>query len=172
MVNLTNAYDPDAEASSGFEPLPGGDYVARIIDARDDVVSKNRDCGNCLVFTWKVEGGAHDGRLFWQRVNLWFRGNNEAKVREIANAQFRQIRDATGVPMPKDTDELLERPCRVRLKVKKDEGYSPRNEVVAVNPLDGAPRATTQTAPQQPAANGNAAAAGKPANPFAKAAGR
>lgn len=177
MVDLVGAYDASAEASTGFEPLPPGQYVARIVDAKRNPISRRNDNGDCLNLTWKVDGGEHDGRLFWQRINLWLRGSNEAKVREIANAQFAAVREATGVPMPKSTDELLERPCLVTLKIKRYPGYPERNEVTSVKPVGGggvpANRGAAplgQTPRSEPA--NVAAPAPKKANPFARAAGR
>lgn len=165
MVDLAGEYDANAEATTGFEPLPAGQYVARIVDAKKDPVSRRNDHGDCLNLTWRVSAGDHEGRLFWQRINLWFRGNNEAKTREVANREFAAIREATGVSMPQTTDELLERDCTVTLKIKKDEGYDPKNVVSSVKALEG-------TAPAPAAGARPAPAPAKKANPFAKAAGR
>ena len=157
-VDLEGTYDEQAEPDAGRGPLPAGQYVARIVDAKREPVSKTKDCGSCLVLTWKVEGGEADSRLFWQRLNLWFNGTNEEKVREIANAQFAAIRQATGVITPRDTDELLERPCAVTLSVKQSEGYNPRNEVTAVKPVGearAAPPAAARPAPAAQQSGGN-----------------
>lgn len=170
MVDLTGEYDVNAEASTGFEPLPAGTYLARIVDAKKDPVSRRNDHGDCLNLTWKVADGEYEGRLFWQRINLWFRGNNEAIVREVANRQFAAIREATGVPMPQTTDELLERDCLVTLKIKHDPGYDPKNEVSSVKAVNGV--APPPGGGKSSAAAAAAPAAPKKANPFAKAAGR
>lgn len=172
MVDLSGEYDVDAEASNGFEALPPGRYTARLIDAKREAISRTKDSGDCLALTWKVEGGEHDGRLFWQRLNLWFHGTEKSpgKVRQIANGEFRAIRDAVGVPMPANTDELLERSCVVVLKNVTDNRGNPRAEVSAVYPPGDSKAASGQQAaprPQQaapPATQRN--------NPFQRAASR
>lgn len=176
MVNLTGEYDPDAEASTGFEPLPAGQYVARLIDASREPISRTKDCGDCLALTWKIEGGEFDGRLFWQRLNLWWNGPEKTpgKVKEIANGEFRAIRDATGVPMPQSTDDLLERPCLVALKIKQDEGFNPKNEVTSVKALNGggAPTAAPSHATASASAASAAPAQSRGSNVFQRAASR
>jgi|GEM_PF-1692822 len=162
MVDLAGEYDEQAKPSSNnFDPLPAGDYVAELVNVDREPISKANDKGDCLAMTWKVRDGEFAGRLFWQRINLWWDAPEKTpgKVREIANAEFAAIREATGIKMPKSTDEILERACLVRLKTKADPGYNPRNEVVSVKPVGGAPA----RAGAAPAARSAPAAAARPA---------
>lgn len=141
MVQIANSYDPNAEASSGFEPIPFGDYRAKIVEADVEDVSKNNSFGKCLKMTWQIETGPYDGRLVWQRLNLWAEGmNNIDKVISIANSQFAAIREATGKLTPQDTDELLHIPCMIKVAIKNDPSgqYGPQNEIKSVKPAGGA----------------------------------
>lgn len=156
MVDLAGEYDEQAEPSSNnFDPLPAGDYVAEVVQAEREPITRSTDKGDCLALTWKVRDGEYAGRLFWQRINLWWDAPEKTpgKVREIANAEFAAIREATGIKMPKSTDEILERACLVRLKTKADPGYNPRNEVVNVKPVGGAPARAGRAPVSRPAAS-------------------
>jgi len=133
-VNLSGYYDESAEPDS-FELIPAGTYQAQIIDAKKQEVSSRNDYGDCLALTWQITEGQYKGRLVFQRLNLWGQNmNNNAKVIEIANSQFAQIRKATGKETPRDTDELLYIPCTIRLAITQDKNkeYDPRNEIKAV----------------------------------------
>jgi len=138
MVDLNNQYDPDAE-SNGFDTVPAGTYEAEIVESSKEPVSKDKDVGDCLNLCWKIISGDLEGRLFWQRLNLWWTGPEKTpgKVVQIANGQFKDVRDATGVQMPGDSAELHNIPCLVTYGPQKnDPNYS---EVKSVKPLGGAP---------------------------------
>lgn len=147
MVEIAGYYDEHAEPSASFDALPAGDYRAVIIESEMQDISKHSEKGRCLALTWRIETGPYDGRLFWQRLNMWGQNmTNNDKVVSIANSQFAAVREATGVLTPKNTEELHDRPCLVRLKITKSEGYPDRNDVVSVKSVGG-------SAPAQPAAN-------------------
>lgn len=161
MVDLVQQYDPDAEPNS-FDQVPAGTYEAEIIESSKEPISKDKDIGDCLNLCWRVVAGDFAGRLFWQRLNLWWNGpeKNPGTVVKISNAQFKDIRDATGVSMPSDSTELHNIPCFVTYGPQKNNPeYS---EVKSVKPVPGAP--TRQVAsgggrassPPQQQANGGA----------------
>lgn len=161
MANIAGSYDENAEVGQ-FDSVPAGTYRAVIAASEIIDISKNADKGRCLNLTWKVETGPQDGRLFWQRINMWPSDgmNNAAKVQEIANAQFAAVRQATGKMAPQDTDELHGIPCMVTFGPQKNN--PDYNEVKSVKPVGpvgvsggGAARSTPspaqtrQAAPQQ-----------------------
>jgi hypothetical protein len=138
MVDLVEQYDPEAE-SNGFDALPAGTYTAQIVENSREVISKDKDCGDCLSLCWKVTEGPLEGRLFWQRLNLWWTGPEKTagQVVKIANGQFADVRKATGVLVPNDADELMFVPCLVTYGPQKnDDRYS---EVKSVKPVGAAP---------------------------------
>jgi len=157
-IDLSNSYDENAEAG-GYDPIPAGEYLARLVQADRKEISRNNDYGECLVLVWEIEGGEYDRRLVWQRLNLWGQNmrSNEQVVR-IANSQFAEIREATGKKTPRDTDELLHIPCLIRVAVTQDKNkeYDPRNEVKRVKAV------TSGGAAPQAAANVRAPAAARP----------
>lgn len=136
MVDLVQQYDPDAEAN-GFDTLPAGTYEAEIVESAREGISKDKDVGECLNLCWKVISGELEGRLFWQRLNLWWTGPEKTAgtVVKIANGQFKDLRDATGVQFPNDSAELHNIPCLVTYGPQKNAPeYS---EVKSVKPIGG-----------------------------------
>jgi hypothetical protein len=151
MANIAGAYDPNAEPGGDFDPIPAGDYRAKIIESDIEDVSSRNNYGRCLKLTWQIETGPYDGRLVWQRLNMWAEGmNNLDKVISIAQSQFAAIRQATGKIAPQDSSELHHIPCMIRVKVKTDSSgqYSPSNEVTSVKPVDGAPAGANGAVPK------------------------
>lgn len=173
MVNIAGSYDENAEPSGDFEPLPAGTYRARIIETAIEDVSRQNNFGRCLKLTWQVETGPYDGRLVWQRINMWAENmTNNDKVISIANSQFAAIRQATGKIIVNDSDELLQIPCDIYVALKVQEGRNPQNEVKSVKPAGNpvqqaaqqrqAPPATQRQSappPQQRAAPANGGSA-------------
>ena len=160
MADLSNAYDPNAEASTDYGLLPAGEYIAQIDQGDEKPISSQSDKGKCYVFTWRILDGEYEGRLIWQRISLKARNmNNLDKVIQIANEQFASIRQATGVKAPRTTDELLGIPCVIKVKVKEDKTgkYDAQNEVTNVKPVDDAPTPTRTAAPQRTSAPAQAA---------------
>lgn len=173
MVNIAGSYDENAEPSGDFSPIPAGTYRARIEEASIEDISKKDNKGRCLKLTWKVETGPHDGRLVWQRLNMWAENmNNLDKVISIANSQFAAIRQAVGKTIVNNTDELLQIPCDIYVTVVESAGYAPQNEVKSVKPAGNpvqqaaqqrAPAAPRQSAPPQQQRAAPAAGNGKAA---------
>lgn len=171
--DLTGSYDEHAEPSGDFSPIPAGTYRARIEEASIEDISRDKPKGRCLKLTWKVETGPHDGRLVWQRLNMWAENmNNLDKVISIANSQFAAIRQAVGKTIVNNTDELLQIPCDIYVTVVESAGYAPQNEVKSVKPAGNpvqqaaqqrqAPPATQRQSappPQQRAAPANGGSA-------------
>ncbi len=158
MVNIANSYDGNATADT---PVFVGEHRAEIIESSIEPVSKINDCGDCLMLTWKILEGPDAGRLIWQRLNLYFRGNNAQKVVEIANAQFAGLRNATGVAMPQDSSELHNRPCII--VVGKQKNAPEYHEIKRVKPLhQPANNAPENHSPPQGATGPGAAPASSP----------
>jgi hypothetical protein len=173
MVQIAGHYDQNAEPSSGdFDPIPAGEYLAMIEQAEIAEISSRKEKGRCLVLTWKITGEHYAGRLIWQRLNMWAENmNNLDKVISIANSQFAAVREATGKLNVADTDELLQIPCIIKVKVvpAKDQ-YPAKNEVTNVKAVNAGPSARTAPVSRGPAPTTRGPAPGnKPAgnaNPF------
>lgn len=111
MANLTNLYNPDAEAQGDIGKLPTGEYTAQIIDS--DMKPTNDNSGAYLELTYEVMDGPLKGRKHWERLNL---DSQNAQAVEIANRQFASVREATGVANPRDSQELHYKPHTIRVE--------------------------------------------------------
>jgi hypothetical protein len=150
MVEIAGGYDENAEASARYDLLPAGDYRARIVDSRIEDISKNAHKGRCLALTWEIETGPHDGRLIWQRLNMWPEDmSNIDKVILIAQSQFAAIRQATGVLAPADTEELHDRACVIALGCRMDPTgrYQKQNEIRSVRAVEASLAPSRMPAP-------------------------
>lgn len=168
-------YDTAATPSAGFEPLPAGDYTGKIIDAEIVNISANNDYGRCLKLTWEIQDDDYNGRLLFDRINLWAEGsmNNLNKVIQIANSRFAAIREALGVGAVVETDELLQIPCMLSVFIKNDPQYGPSNKIkkyyslnpantVNSTPVQHAPAAGMQTKPATNAMQSKSTGGAKP----------
>lgn len=137
MANIAGSYDENAEVTQ-FDRLPEfRDQRAKIVASEIIDISTKENKGRCLNLTWQVETGPLDGRLFWQRLNMWAENmDNLDKVITIANSQFAAIRHATGKLAPQDTKELHEIPCLVSYGPQKNKPEY--DEVKSVKPANGA----------------------------------
>lgn len=111
MANLNGMYDPNAEAQQDFAPIPAGEYLAQIVES--DVVPNKNNTGELLELTYAICDGPMKGRKVWARLNL---KHESAQAQEIGNRQFASVREAVGVPSPRDTQELHYKPHVIRVE--------------------------------------------------------
>lgn len=149
MPQLANTIDPNAIDYAAVERniLPEGAYNAKIVES-DEGPTKS-GTGRKIDFTWEVIDGQAAGRKFWQTINYI---NNNPTAQSIGQAMLGRIAQACGHNQAvQSTDSLHGIPCRVHLKVQKQEGYNDRNEVKKVERY-GNPGGAPQGAMQQPQA--------------------
>lgn len=114
MALLTGIFNPDAEASTDFAPIPTGEYLAQIVDS--DMKPTKNNTGEYLELTYEIVGEECKGRRIWVRLNLV---NTNATAVEIANRDFAAIREATGVANPRDSADLHNKPHVIRVEFIK-----------------------------------------------------
>lgn len=141
------------ESSGGFDPLPPGDYQARIADA--DVKKTKDGSGEYIKVRLDIIGPTHAGRVVFANFNI---RNKSPKAEEIGRQQLGGLMRAIGLPTLTDTDQLVGGNVTVSLKIRDDEKYGPSNEVKAFRSIGGS---------QLPAASAPPAAASAPAKPAA-----
>lgn len=139
--------------NSAFDPLPPGWYAMRIIGAE---LVPNEKAGEMLKLTHEIDEEKHPeyaGRLVWS--NLCINHPNETP-REIARRTLSAIAHAIAVLNITDTNDLLGRSLRVKLKaMPAKDGYDARNEVSGYRSLaegDGGAAPTPTSAPTKSAA--------------------
>lgn len=90
------------------EPLPSGDYMVEIIEAKES--SNKKTDGSHLSLTFRVMDGDYRRRQHWQRLNL---KNSNPMAKEMAKAELASIALAVGIPNPEDSSEL----CGIALSI-------------------------------------------------------
>lgn len=153
MANISNLFNPDAEAQADFSAIPTGEYLAQIIDS--DLKPTKKNDGQYLELVHEITAGEFKGRKVWANLNL---DNPSVKAVEIANRQMASIREATGVLNPTDSQQLHYKPMTIRVEfipacTTQGNGYVTTrdgNEIKAWKKAEGAvasasaPASTTQ----------------------------
>lgn len=154
-----NANDVEPSTGGGGA-LPAGVYDAEI--AVTDLSDNKAGTGQTLKVEYTITGPTHANRKVWQYLNIT---HQKAQVEQIGRAQLSSLCRAVGIVELADSDELMGRSLRIRLKVRPAQGqYEESNDVVAHEPAGS-------TAPaQKPASKPSAppAAASKAAPPWQK----
>lgn len=137
MADL-NGFDANAvEPNAGFGLMPRGEYDAVIVSS-ERKATKAGD-GHYLSFEFQVLSGEYQNRKLWANLNLW---NKNDKAVQIAKGDLSAICRAIGVPTPKDSSELHNKPLKLSVAIKKNNqtdedenrivGYKSRNAGPAV----------------------------------------
>jgi hypothetical protein len=152
MANISNLYNPEAEAQADFSAIPTGEYLAVIVDS--DMKPTKKNDGQFLELVHEITAGEFKGRKVWSNLNL---DNPSVKAVEIANRQLASIREATGVLNPTDSQQLHYKPMVIRVEfipagTTKGTYTTDRdtNEIKAWKKAEGA--AATASAPAQQSA--------------------
>jgi hypothetical protein len=103
-LNKENAKKVDA-ASSGFDPIPGGVYHARLVNVDS---SKAGAAGPYWSWEYKIAGGEYDGRRLWNNTTL-------AEGKQFG---LKQTFEAFGVPTTTDTDDLCGKLVKLQVGVR------------------------------------------------------
>lgn len=143
---LGGDFRPDDVPNATFEPLPPGWYAAQIDAASvKDTESKT---GKYLKLELVILDQPYNGRRVFTNITLV---NPSQAAVEIGQRQLANLAHACGITALRDSAELLQRFVQIRLKIKKEKGYDPQNEVTGYKP----PNATAsgpQPPPDKPAA--------------------
>jgi hypothetical protein len=165
MASIAGSYDPEAEPSGGYTPLPAGDYTLEIVES--DYAANSKGTGMLLKLKAQVVGGDHDGRPYY--INLSLEHSN-TQAQEIGQRDFAALRRSVGVLNPEDTEELHFKsfPVKIGQKIRKDTGEM--ENVIKEYVFD---KGDAPAAPARTPANDNprpaAAAAPAKAKPWTKA---
>ena len=131
---LDQAFDTaNEEGSPAFEPVPKGQYVASITDAKVGPLKSGK--GQAVQLTWKIEGGQYANRLIFDRVIV---AHESAEAMKFGRRKLKDIADACGVKDSiTDLTVLLNKPCSVYGKIEQDDAgqYPPKNRIGRVKPV-------------------------------------
>ena len=133
--------------STGFDPIPAGDYRAKIAEA---TVKQTKDgTGNYINIRYDIIGPTHEGRVVFDMVTV---KNKSQKAEEIGRQNIGSIMGALGLQSLKDTDQLVGGVCEIKVKIEKDEEYGDKNRVVRWRAIEGAqlPKQPSQSTSSMP----------------------
>lgn len=124
MADLMGFNANEVEPAKDFSPLPGGEYIAAIVDS--SMATTQAGTGQYLKLEIEILEGQYRGRKLWENLNLQ---NPSAQAVEIARGTLSAICRATGIMTPKDSAELHNLPMRIKVAIKKDKDGEARNRI-------------------------------------------
>ena len=125
----------EIEPNAPREPVPAGWYKA-VISATEEKPTKAQT-GSYLQLTVEIIEGEHAGRKVIDRLNL---NNPNSTAVEIAQRTLSSICRAVGVMTPRSSEDLMDKPMMVKIKVKPgDANYGASNEVDDYQPKGNSP---------------------------------
>ena len=98
------------EASSGFEALPQGNYLAIIEETEEK--KTNAGTGSYVKVKLRIVEGQYTNRVIFDNLNL---DNPNPEAVKIARETLKSICNAVGVFVPNDTVELHNIPLCIKL---------------------------------------------------------
>lgn len=136
-----NAEHIDPQQS--FDPVPPGKYVGHIVES--ELKPTKNGQGHYLQLVWEVlDDGPYKGRKIWDRMNIH---NASTTAQEIGQRQLSAVCHAVGHLRVADSNELHNKPCRIKVKIRQDQGYEPQNEINGYEALNAASVPAAQPAP-------------------------
>lgn len=165
MANI-NFNAQNVEPDAGFSLIPAGVYTAQITDSK--IYPTKAGTGTILELTFQILEGQYHNRLVWARINIQ---NQNQTAEQIGQKQLSSICHAVHVMQLQDSTQLHNKPLRIRVKVKPDDGYGEKNEINGFEGLErsGAPAPSSPAPAPAPASgsNYNAAKNGGSSPPWA-----
>jgi len=125
-----DAAAPENQKTSSV--VPAGEYPAIMIES-EKVATKASD-GHYLKTQWQIVKGEFQNRRIFCNFNLWLNPSKELAI-QIGKGQFSECCRAVNVLNPKDSSELHNKVCIVKLKIVKDDQYGDKNEITKFAPV-------------------------------------
>jgi Protein of unknown function (DUF669) len=133
-TTLDEAFNTQTEEGTpDLQPLPAGNYLATIVDAKVGPLKSGK--GQAVLLQWEVQGGANQGRLIFDRVIV---AHESAEAMKFGRRKLKDIADACGVKDSiTDLTVLLNKPCSIYVKIEQDDAgeYPPKNRVGRIKPI-------------------------------------
>lgn len=143
MAQLGQAFDP---ASVPDDLVPEKTFFLAQVIASELKATKS-GTGQMIVLTWELVGGPFAKKQIFQNINY---RNDNATAERIGQRELSEICKAVGIGALQDTNQLHMRPCKVRFKTERSDGFAPKSIPAAYERWDGAPVADAVTPAAQP----------------------
>ena len=130
--------------------VPAGEYPAIMVESERKAT--NAGDGAYLKTKFQIVSGEFQNRIVFKNFNLWLPASKEQAL-QIARGEFSEFCRAVGVANPKDSGELHDKVCLIKVKVRKDKNgeYDDQNDIGGFKPSGGVaapvkqPQAATTT---------------------------
>lgn len=121
-------------AEASLEVLPAGVYAVRITDSSFKPLKSGN--GHAVNLTYEVLEGPHARRKLWGALNVIHKSPD---AQRIAQSDLRKLCDACGgvVITETTTHLLIGKVLRVKIKIRVDNQYGDKNEVVGYEAAPG-----------------------------------
>lgn len=148
---------PDQE----YDLVPEGIYNADIEKA--EIKDTKNGTGQYINIQLKIVGPTNAGRMVFAMLNI---KNANPKAEEIGLRQLKELRIACGIATLRDTDELIGKTVKIKVKINPEkDGYKASNSVASYQSINGGVMPAPGTNGQ---ANGTAPAASGSTPPWAR----
>lgn len=132
----SEGFNAEAPENNQSNVIPEGEYDAVIVK------SEKTDCkppkvGAYLKLDFQIVSGEHQNKHVFQNLNLWLPENsdNNKTAVQISKGQLSAICRAVGVLNPKKSEELHNKPLRIKVGVRPAKGeYGPQNTITGFKP--------------------------------------
>lgn len=140
-------FDATAVApQQSFSPVPAGVYAAQIVDS--DLKDLKSGKGKGLSLTFSLLDDQFANRKIFANLNVQ---HENPQAQQIAQSQLSALCHAAGVVKLQDSSQLHNKPIRIRVKIRTQDGYEPKNEISGYEALNGtAPSPAASAAPGAP----------------------
>lgn len=114
--------------------VPAGEYPAIMVESEKKPT--NAADGHYLKTKWQIVSGEFQNRIVFKNFNLWLPAHKEQAL-QIARGEFSEFCRAVGVPNPKDSSELHNKVCQIKVKVRVDKSgqYDDQNDIAGFKPI-------------------------------------
>jgi hypothetical protein len=149
------------EPQQSFSVVDPGTYNAVALESQ---MRTTKAGGEMLQYKMQITDGKYVNRVLFARFNV---RNDSAEAEKIGRAQLSAFCHAVGVVNLSDTDDLLHKPVRIRVKVRPArDGYDAQNEISGFEAASAQPVAR----PSVPSSAPSSASRAPSAKPWSKAA--
>lgn len=134
MANIADfSRKADELPEQSYDPVPEGLYNADIEKAE---VKQTKDgTGQYINMQLKILGPTQSGRVVFGTINIQ---NKSEKAEEIGLRQLKELRAACGIASLRDTDELIGRQVKIKVKIQPEkDGYPARNTIGGYSAISG-----------------------------------
>jgi hypothetical protein len=134
MANIANfSRRADELPEQEYSLIPDGQYNADIEKAE---LRQTKDgTGQYINLQMKILGPTQGGRVVFGTINIQ---NKSEKAEEIGLRQLKEVKAACGLAALRDTDELVGRQIKVKIKTQPEkDGYPARNTVAGYSSVSG-----------------------------------